>query len=543
MAQSRLITDLVELVNPSNGDLLVIVDNTTDPTLSTTKKITYANLVEDLQDMVDLLIVEGTGVVATYSDVGNTITLSVSGDTTTQKSIYSSGGTAIGTRQQLNFIPGAGVTLTGADNPNNNRVDLTVNTTNVSSGTNLTATGQTADVLATIGTLGNGTKDLRFRTIKAGSDRISVVSGDAGNSILVDIVPSGIDINTLNVNSPLAIALGGTNATSASAARASLGSAKSGVNSDITSLTGLTTPLSVAQGGTSANTSQAGLRNLQGLNNVTDVSTAGESLVVNASTLVSNNYRAELKGIKASSSKVTVATIANDIGIDVDAQQVLNGATNDIDFNGYKLTNVANPIASTDVATKAYTDSVAQGLTVKEAVLIATTSGLVGTYAISGQTFTLTASGTPTVDGLSITASGTRVLFKNQATQSQNGIYALTTSGQPSVQAIFTRALDSNDSTEVKGGSFCFVLSGTTNANKQFVQTVQAPTLDSSALVYTVLADTILPAGSVDNTKLANMDALHVKGAISSGVPQDLNANELIAIVNTSSDAIDAGTY
>lgn len=543
MAQSRLITDLVELVNPSNGDLLIIVDNTTDPTLSTTKKITYANLVEDLQDMVDLLIVEGTGVVATYSDVGNTITLSVSGDTTTQKSIYSSGGTAIGTRQQLNFIPGAGVTLTGADNPSNNRVDLTVNTTNVSSGTNLTATGQTADVLATIGTLGNGTKDLRFRTIKAGSDRISVVSGDAGNSILVDIVPSGIDINTLNVNSPLAIALGGTNATTASAARASLGSAKSGVNSDITSLTGLTTPLSVAQGGTSANTSQAGLRNLQGLNNVTDVSTAGESLVVNASTLVSNNYRAELKGIKASSSKVTVATIANDIGIDVDAQQVLNGATNDIDFNGYKLTNVANPIASTDVATKAYTDSVAQGLTVKEAVLIATTSGLVGTYAISGQTFTLTASGTPTVDGLSITASGSRVLFKNQATQSQNGIYALTTSGQPSVQAIFTRALDSNDSTEVKGGSFCFVLSGTTNANKQFVQTVQAPTLDSSALIYTVLADTILPAGSVDNTKLANMDALHVKGAISSGVPQDLNANELIAIVNTSSDAIDAGTY
>ena len=543
MAQTRLITDLVELVNPSNGDLLVIVDNTTDPTLSTTKKITYANLVEDLQDMIDLFIAEGTGIVATYSDVGNTITLSVSGDTTTQKSIYSSGGTTIGTRQQLNFIPGAGVTLTGADNPGSNRVDLTVNTTNVSSGTNLTATGQTVDILSTITTLGNGTKDLIFRTIKAGSNRISVASGDAGNSILVDIVPSGIDINTLNVSSPLAIALGGTNATSASTARANLGSAKSGANSDITSLTGLTTPLSVAQGGTSANTSQTGLRNLQGLNNVTDVSTAGESLVVNASTLVSNNYRAELKGIKASSSKVTVATVANDIGIDVDAQQVLNGATNDIDFNGYKLTNVANPIASTDVATKAYTDSVAQGLTVKEAVIAATASALVGTYVASGQTFTLTASGTPVIDGLNITNSGTRVLFKDQATQSQNGIYALTTSGQPSVQAIFTRALDSNDSAEVKGGSFCFVLSGTTNVNKQFVQTVPAPTLDSSALIYTVLADTILPAGSVDNTKLANMDALHVKGTISSGVPQDLNANELIAIVNTSSDAIDAGTY
>ena len=543
MAQSRLITDLVELVNPSNGDLLVIVDNTTDPTLSTTKKITYANLVEDLQDMVDLFIAEGTGIIATYSDVGNTITLSVSGDTTVQQSIYSSGGSAIGTRRQLNFIPGAGVTLVGADNPGGNRVDLTVNTTNVSSGTNLTATGQTADILSTITTLGDGTKDLRFRTVKAASSRISVTSGDSGNSILIDIVPSGININTLDVSAPLAVALGGTNADSPTNARANLGAAKLGINSDITSLTGLTTPLSVAQGGTAANTSQAGLRNLQGLNNVANVSTAGESLVVNASTLVSNNYRAELKGVRASSSKITVATVANDIGIDVDAQQVLNGATNDIDFNGYKLTNVADPIASTDVATKAYTDSVAQGLTVKEAVLVATTSGIIGTYVTSGQTFTLTASGTPAIDGVNITATGTRVLFKDQSTQSQNGIYALTTSGQPSVQAIFTRALDANESAEVKGGTFCFTLSGTTNIAKQFVQTNLTPVLDSSPLIYTVLAETIIPAGSLDNTKLANMDALHVKGTISSGVPQDLNATGLIAIVNSSSAAIDSGTY
>ena len=543
MAQSRLITDLVELVNPSNGDLLVIVDNTTDPTLSTTKKITYANLVEDLQDMVDLFIAEGTGIIATYSDVGNTITLSVSGDTTVQQSIYSSGGSAIGTRRQLNFIPGAGVTLVGADNPGGNRVDLTVNTTNVSSGTNLTATGQTANILSTITTLGDGTKDLRFRTVKAASSRISVTSGDSGNSILIDIVPSGININTLDVSAPLAVALGGTNADSPTNARANLGAAKLGINSDITSLTGLTTPLSVAQGGTAANTSQAGLRNLQGLNNVANVSTAGESLVVNASTLVSNNYRAELKGVRASSSKITVATVANDIGIDVDAQQVLNGATNDIDFNGYKLTNVADPIASTDVATKAYTDSVAQGLTVKEAVLVATTSGIIGTYVTSGQTFTLTASGTPAIDGVNITATGTRVLFKDQSTQSQNGIYALTTSGQPSVQAIFTRALDANESAEVKGGTFCFTLSGTTNIAKQFVQTNLTPVLDSSPLIYTVLAETIIPAGSLDNTKLANMDALHVKGTISSGVPQDLNATGLIAIVNSSSAAIDSGTY
>lgn len=48
----------------------------------------------------------------------------------------------------------------------------------------------------------------------------------------------------------LAVAGGGTGGETASAARTNLGAAASGANSDITSLTGLTTPLSAAQGGT-----------------------------------------------------------------------------------------------------------------------------------------------------------------------------------------------------------------------------------------------------------------------------------------------------
>ena len=48
----------------------------------------------------------------------------------------------------------------------------------------------------------------------------------------------------------LAIESGGTGAESAADARTSLSAAKSGANSDITSLSGLTTPLSVTQGGT-----------------------------------------------------------------------------------------------------------------------------------------------------------------------------------------------------------------------------------------------------------------------------------------------------
>jgi len=58
------------------------------------------------------------------------------------------------------------------------------------------------------------------------------------------------------------IANGGTGASSASGARNNLGAAQSGANSDITSLSGLTTPLSVAQGGTGANAAAGARTNL-----------------------------------------------------------------------------------------------------------------------------------------------------------------------------------------------------------------------------------------------------------------------------------------
>lgn len=63
------------------------------------------------------------------------------------------------------------------------------------------------------------------------------------------------DITSLSgLSTPLSIAQGGTAGTSAATARSALSAASSGANSDITSLTSLSTPLSIAQGGTAGTT-------------------------------------------------------------------------------------------------------------------------------------------------------------------------------------------------------------------------------------------------------------------------------------------------
>jgi len=63
-----------------------------------------------------------------------------------------------------------------------------------------------------------------------------------------------VTIPTLALTNDLAVADGGTGASTATNARTNLGAAASGANSDITSITGLTTALTVAQGGTGVKT-------------------------------------------------------------------------------------------------------------------------------------------------------------------------------------------------------------------------------------------------------------------------------------------------
>lgn len=137
--------------------------------------------------------------------------------------------------------------------------------------------------------------------------------------------------------------------------------------------------------------------------------------------------------------------------------------TADQSFGGFKATNLAAPTSANDAATKSYVDSVAQGLSTKDAVKVATTANI-------------TLSGTQTIDGVALSV-GDRVLVKNQTNQTQNGTYVVSAGA-------WTRATDSDTGTELVN-AFYFVQQGTTLQATGWVQSTPGPiTLGSTNIVF-----------------------------------------------------------
>ena len=112
------------------------------------------------------------------------------------------------------------------------------------------------------------------------------------------------------------------------------------------------------------------------------------------------------------------------------------------------------PVNDNDATSKIYVDSLASGVDAKASVRVATTAaGTLATSFVAGNT----------VDGVTLVA-GDRILIKNQATASENGIYDVTT-GAP------TRSADADTGAELNGGTFVFVEEGTTLADTGWVMT------------------------------------------------------------------------
>ncbi len=188
-----------------------------------------------------------------------------------------------------------------------------------------------------------------------------------------------------------------------------------------------------------------------------------------------------------------------------------------ITTDGTTLTHVAVETTPTDnnhATSKAYVDSVAQGLDVKESVRAASTGDI-----------TITSPGS-TIDSVNL-SQGDRILLKDQATASQNGIYVWASAVAP-----LARAIDM-DATGEFTGSFFFVEEGTVNSDQGFVCTTNGPvTPGSTAVEFAQFTGTgQLTAGdglskvgnkidiNVDDTfvKIDSNDALTIKGTATTG--------------------------
>ena len=239
----------------------------------------------------------------------------------------------------------------------------------------------------------------------------------------------------------------------------------------------------------------------------------------NPAELAKGNANTVLKsdGTDISYGAVTTAMIANDaITSDKIADDAVGGAH--LAANAVVFASVSGSAISSDIAgdasssklaradaVKSYVDSVAQGLDLKESVVLATVSNLTGyTYNNGAGTLTAGANAAFQLDGVAASIND-RILVKNQTAGAQNGIYTVSTVGNGSTPAVLTRATDFASAGQMDKGSFCFVEKGDTFADCGFVMTQDtAITVGTTAITWSQFSSAGLSIGGDGITKNGN---------------------------------------
>lgn len=166
------------------------------------------------------------------------------------------------------------------------------------------------------------------------------------------------------------------------------------------------------------------------------------------------------------------STVTTNSGTQTLTNKTLGSSTSlgaNLDAGTYRITNLGAPSSSTDAATKAYVDSVSEGLHVHPSANV---------YVATNIDIAADLEAGDLIDGVTLTA-GMRVLVNGQTTQSQNGIYVIQTSGGP------LRAADFDTAAEVDSGDFIFVSSGNNYANTGWVQTLKPATIGTDPISFT----------------------------------------------------------
>ena len=141
-----------------------------------------------------------------------------------------------------------------------------------------------------------------------------------------------------------------------------------------------------------------------------------------------------------------------DAGVRVNRLDQMAAPSASVSLNSQTITNLADPVNSSDAATKSFVEATAQGLDVKDSCVAATTANITISTALNNG---------DTLDGVTLSTDD-RVLVKDQSTQSENGIYVVGSS--PARAADLATGADA-------AGFFTFVEQGSVNADNGFVCT------------------------------------------------------------------------
>lgn len=332
--------------------------------------------------------------------------------------------------------------------------------------------------------------------------------------------------------------------------------------------------LAISQGGTGETNRQSAIDALVGATttghylrgNGTDVVMsaiqAADVPVLNQNT---TGTAANVSGVVAVANGGTGATSAPTARSNLSA--AASGANTDITSVALTTGTVSTaPVNNTDIVNKQYADAIASGIHFHEAVDLATTTALpANTYNNGssgvGATLTANANGALSVDSTAVAVSN-RVLVKNEADASRNGVYVVTQTGSAGAPYILTRASDFNTVgtgvNQIDEGDFFLVTSGSTNVNTGWVQQTPPPiTIGTTGIVFqqfaapiTYTAGTGLNESPAFTFNIANIGTAGTYGSASSVPVFTTNAqgqvtsvtNTAISIPNSATTATSANT-
>lgn len=207
----------------------------------------------------------------------------------------------------------------------------------------------------------------------------------------------------------------------------------------------------------------------------------------------------------------------------------------------------ADATSALGAATLQQVQAAQAGLGTKAPAKLATTGALSGTPTYNngtagvGATLAAAGNGTLTVDGV-LTALNDRILVKDQVTQTQNGIYKVTTAGAAGAAYVLTRATDFDNTvvdsvSNFQYGAYVLVEQGTANQGVPYVFSggVGTATPGTTAITFTVFS---VPNSGVTSftANTSGLQASSATGAVTLSFASQTQ-NTFLAAPNGSSGA------